>query len=150
MRLKNTTDFPDLFLWRMIQWCCIELDLPVGCVNKVTFRNRSGPGRYSGHCHSSTGEIVVSIITAKSTGVFYQLPSIVDRHDLRIDCLVRVTGHELAHRLLWLAGAYSRRSKRYGTVRRSSSEKHTKVYEDKVMAAFWGNRKALLEEWYGG
>lgn len=59
MKIKNTTDWPDYFLRRLVAWCCRELQMPARNIREAVFRNRTGFS-YSGHC-DLWGRIVVSI-----------------------------------------------------------------------------------------
>ena len=61
MKLKNSTDWPDWFLRRVVSWCCKQLDCPVREIKNVTFRNRSFG--MSGRCYIECGNIVVSVVS---------------------------------------------------------------------------------------
>lgn len=45
MKLKNTTDWPDHFLRRMVAWCCRELDVPASYLRLATFTKYRGSFR---------------------------------------------------------------------------------------------------------
>jgi hypothetical protein len=42
MKLKNSTDFPDRFLRRMVAWCCRAMELSPSAVSGVRFGNTAG------------------------------------------------------------------------------------------------------------
>ncbi len=60
MRLKNSTDWPDWFVRRMLAWCCREIGYPIRQLHEAQIRNRSR-GHYSGHAYYGGRRIVVSI-----------------------------------------------------------------------------------------
>lgn len=65
-----------------------------------------------------------------------------------MDELVRVTAHEVAHRMLYLIGSRSRVSRRYyGRVESGGSEAHTTWHEKKVLEAFLANKESLMAQW---
>lgn len=70
-----------------------------------------------------------------------------DYSTARLNDLVRVTAHELAHRWLYLQGTRTRKSRRYGTVSGGGSEQQTVWFENEVMKAFKADRDALLAKW---
>ena len=113
----------------MVSWCCKQLGLPVKKVHQITFRKRHTSSR-SGYCYYARGVIVVSINPTAS-----------------IETLVDVTAHELAHRMLYLAGDRSRQSRRYGHSRGGGSEHNTQWHANQVLAAFGEKNVSLLQEW---
>lgn len=101
--LKNTTDFSDQFLRRMIRWVVKSLGFEIR-LRRVQLRNRTR-GAYSGHAYPS-GRICVSVGPAtayptvssgyrrshkdQTTGEYGQFLD-------RVEGLVGVTAHELSH-----------------------------------------------------
>jgi hypothetical protein len=169
MELINSTPYPDRFLRRMVSWCCRVLELPVSKVRKIRFRNRED-GFTSGYCYDTSGEIVVSVgvpryqpespllrepgLVFRSERGSYPDPTVrilvgppeklVQEHHRD---LVRVTAHELAHRMLWLEGSRTRFSRRYNRARRGSSEQQTIWFENMVLEKFQAKKDELLAAW---
>jgi hypothetical protein len=189
MKIKNTTDFPDHVLRRLVAWCCRQLSIPVRSIPEAVFRNR-GQGT-SGHCAVARGRIVVSIERPR-TYELREIPrplrerearfadpvklvlyercragsyQINEREVLvpaaalmranepqrRFDELVRVTAHEVAHRMNWLEGSTTRDHSRVRPQWRDAtgggSEKNTRIYEQRLLAEFTANRAELLADW---
>src|SRR3990167_7912559 len=97
MKLVNSTDFDNRFLRRMVTWCCRQVGYKVGRVRSVQFRNRTKRA-YSGRAHGDRC-IVVSVGPAE---LFPTAPD--SRPGIvgmiladRLEALVTVTAHELAH-----------------------------------------------------
>lgn len=190
MKLKNTTDYPDHLLRRLVSWCCRELGLPVRELRSATFRNR-GAGS-SGRCYVESGDIVVSVPmtptwsigeideharqSLHTNGIHLDDPVYVEtrnpnnygcrRHyceraaaaremqlmelewpEKRMRDLVRVTGHECAHRHLHLQGSRTRKSRRFGTTSTGGSEQQTKWFEHQIIDSFAANRATLIADW---
>lgn len=189
MKIKNSTDYPDHFLRRLVSWCCRQLDIPVRSITKATFRNRMES--YSGHCKVSSGEIVVSIrrpwdypihvfnrplnrvwaekyddpvsiATNAGGGVMVgeRADMLEKAESLRLNdpenrllTLVKITAHEIAHRMNYLEESRTRgvgtRGLRPGQRRMVSggSEKNTNMYERKLLAAFTADQSRLIEAW---
>lgn len=141
MKLINTTDYSDVFLRRMVSWCCRQIGLPVAKVRKVTFRNRKHG--ISGHCWSEAGDLVCSVSRA---GTWFTGTQQVSQRD-RIAMLVDIVAHELAHRLLFVERSMTRKSRRYGTVSRGGSEQQANWFEKQVAKAFEADREALVAAW---
>lgn len=145
MKLINSTAWPDWFVRRMVSWCCKELEIGSREVRRFKLRNRTD-GFSSGHCYPRSGEICVSLgivnlntETVTSGELYYRKT---------VDELVRVTAHEVAHRMLGIGGNRSRKSRRYHNhISSGGSEAQTVHFERKVMEAFIGNKAALLAEW---
>lgn len=102
MKLTNTTDLPTPFLRRLVVWVCRQLDLPLSAVRQATFKNSRY--RYAGRA-SSRGHVRVRI--GKQTD--HAWPFAGRRNSLapefvladRLEALVKVTAHELAHLERW-------------------------------------------------
>lgn len=141
MKLRNTTDFPDYFLRRLVSWCCRELELPASKVRQVTFANSRGA--YGGCAYLGNLSVGVRIgppgyfpcKTAKHYDGLQE--TLVDR----TEGLVAVTAHELAH-----LEQYRRRT----TTRRGGfggSERLTDAMAFRCLRAFREQRDSLLAEW---
>lgn len=139
MILKNTTDYPDYFLRRMVAWCCKKSGLPVRRVTRAEFRNRFSD--YSGHAYGS-GLIMVSIGR-------YGFPTSPDdrpgmqgeRFNDRTEALVAVTAHEVEH-----VCQYAERRIRQLHAERKA-ERATRVHEVAVLRLFREQRESLLSKW---
>lgn len=160
MELKNTTDFEDWFIRRMISWVCKSeyIDWSVKKINKVIVRNRNR-GRYSGRAWPWARRIVLSIGTAR---VFS--PYIRDEHghpirdeeaikkgrplherfkvgepdlDERIKLLVELTAHEVGHLTQIVK---PRRRGKY-------SEREVDWKADRVVEDFLEKREELIAAW---
>jgi hypothetical protein len=129
MKLKNTTDYPDHFLRRMVAWCCKQLECPPSIIREAAFRNRSD--RYtSGHAYwAGRGRFVVSSGKLAAD---------------RVKDLVGVTAHEIFH---LLADSRGIRTRRHGKSS-GSSERQTNWHQHKVEALFVDKRETILGAWY--
>jgi hypothetical protein len=137
VKLKNTTDWPDWFLRRMIRWCAKHVELPPKALRSAQFRRRTTCS-YSG-CGGS-GRITVSIGPAskfpveehKVDGYPGMCPRIADP----TEALVAITAHELTH--------VREMAKR---VSRMLSERQTMYEERRLLRMFQEDRERLLAEW---
>lgn len=146
MKLKNTTDWPDHFVRRLVSWCCKQLDTSPKKISSFKLRNRND-GFTSGHCYSGWGQICVSLGVVNLAGGQTLVSGDVYRARTLND-LVKVTAHEIAHRMLHIVGVRTRISRRYhGSVNPGGSEAQTRWHEQKVYEAFDADRVALLEAW---
>lgn len=146
MRLKNTTNFPDCMLRRMVSWCCKELGLPVRRVMSAEFRQRRVQ-RFSGLAYRR--RIIVSVAPDSffpwtDNGISPGLirSGIVRTLADRTECLVNITAHELRHLVAYVDVERTRRRTTPG-----SSERYTERDAQVVLNAFRANREALLTEW---
>lgn len=142
---KNSTDWPDWFLRRMLSWVCKEVDCEggAGIIQSVNFRNRSRRS-LSGHA-SYDGEIVVSVGPAKAfpakSRTFrdgFTVGVLADR----VEALIVVTAHEVAHVDFGRRGNKTRGRGGWG-----GSERATDGRAKSVLNAFREQREALLAEW---
>jgi len=149
MKLKNTTEWPDYFLRRMVSWCCKQIGLPPSKMKLAVFGNKT-ESPYGGR--GGTYRIYVAIGPASAYPVEpfhypgrthdeYLSPRVADR----LEGLVAVTAHELTHCLEHqrFNQVPAIRAQRLGW----NSEAKTMINERKVHAAFVANREALLAEW---
>lgn len=139
MKLRNSTDYPNYFLRRMVGWICRQVDYPASRVREAQFRNRTG-SVYSGHAYGSR-RIVASVGPAS---MFPFGPD--NRPGLagmvladRMECLIAITAHELAHLHQY---ANRRTAKLKGRV-----EFDARWHEVKALDAFRASRERLLAEW---
>lgn len=139
MKLKNSTDFPDYFLRRLVAWCCCQSRLPVRAVKLAEFRNRCD--NYSGHAYHSmrfvvsTGKAGFPMEADHREGMGGEI--IADR----IESLVAVTAHEIEH----LCQYHENRSRTLH--RRRRSEPVTRAHEVRCLRLFRAHRDLLLAEW---
>jgi hypothetical protein len=139
VKLLNSTDFPTHFLRRMVAWCCRQVEYPVSCVREAQFRNRTS-SCYSGHAYGSR-RIVASVGPAS---MFPFGPD--SRPGLagmvltdRLECLIAITSHELAH----LHQYANRRTAKL----KSRVEFDARWHEVKALEAFRVSRERLVAEW---
>jgi hypothetical protein len=162
MKLKNSTDFADYFLRRMVAWCCKKLGLPQSVVKAAQFRNRSGYA-YSGRAWCGSMRFVVSLgpedryptqahLYPGRTSEAFRSPAYADR----IEGLIGVTAHELTHlREVWterqLHVERHVRLKMFGgpqkLVKRRRGERRTRFEERRVIEIFRAERESLLAQW---
>lgn len=156
MKLRNTTEWPDYMLRRMVSWACEQVELPLAKVKQARFGRRSH-GAYRGQGGYGYG-ILVRIGPASEypvephhypgrTSDAYMSPRMVDQ----IDGLVAVTAHELTHVREQLAHREIRQQRMYKGLPRAkrawNSERPTMFEERRVLLLFQANREALLAEW---
>jgi hypothetical protein len=97
MKIKNTTDFPDWFLRRMISWVCSRriIEWSPRKIREATYRNSSGLGG-SGLAYTTWGEFRVSVMPVRSRKIPKEgMREVYDRD--RIRSLVSLTAHEITH-----------------------------------------------------
>lgn len=148
MNLKNSTDWSNLFLRRMLSWCCKQVGVPVRQLHKAEFGNRTDCA-YSGR--GTWKRILVRIGPASCypvkphlypgrTDEAFMSPLIEDR----VEGLIAVTAHELTH-----AREHYRMKKQPAirALRAWGSERQTMFEERRVLELFKQNREALLAEW---
>ena len=130
MKIKNSTDYPVHFLRRMTAWCAKHVGYKPSLLRSVEFRNRT-TAAYSGHAYG-TRRIVVSI------GPPSMFPTTPDRRPGmamevfadRLEGLLAVTAHEIAHLLQYKTG----RIHRLGRERRT--ERDARWHEVAALRAF--------------
>lgn len=140
MKLKNTTDFADHLLRRMVSWCCRQVGYKPSRIRAAQFRNKSGA--YSGHAYHSR-RIVASIGPDK----LFPLPPDsrpgMDNESFadRTEALVAITAHEIAHLLQYETGRITR-LKANGL-----TERDARRQEVACLRAFRNSRELLLTDW---
>lgn len=135
MRIKNTSPFPDHFLRRMVGWICREYELPVARIREARFTNCQFAFR--GRACSS-GRILIRIGGESGYPLLRKYPGRVHAPSYilqdRVEALVKVTAHEIAHIERW----------EYET-------RHREALIDgialKVLAAFRRKRDDLITLW---
>lgn len=151
MRFKNSTDFPDHFLRRMVSWCCKQLDLPVRWVHRGTFRNSRRS--ISGHAGRHEFTCCIGPDSAFPSREWRRGGVLVPAFASRIDALVELALHELQH----CNQSYLRHKPltnfRLGHVTIDLPDVSRDIETDAQFAAlhgyraFMANREALLAEW---
>lgn len=137
MRLRNSTDYPDRFLRRLVSWCAREAELPPSMVRAAQFtRTRAS---FRGRAWSSM-RILVRIGDEHHFPLRnLKYPGLVRApvYDLadRLEALVQITAHEIEHLYDFSQGI---RIVREGSVDFRSL---------KSLDKFRANRDALLAEW---
>ena len=142
MKLNNTTDWPDHFLRRMTAWCCRRLDLPVRYVKGARFGN-------SINAWGGRAYLVQHRIGARVGGDGH-FPTLTRMRETshhepivdRIEALVMVTAHELAHLEQWRRHTTTRRGRDGG-----GSESITDHAALTVLNEFRAGREVLLANW---
>lgn len=140
---KNSTDWPDYYLRRMLSWVCKELEFPVRQIKNVEFGNRKTCD-WSGRAWSYN-RILVRIGPADRFPCHarvYRDGFSVGRIADRVEALVKVTAHEVAHLDNGERGNRSRERGGWG-----GSERYTDAAAKRVLEAFRENRDALVAEW---
>jgi hypothetical protein len=140
MKLRNSTDWPDYFLRRMVAWCCRQVDYKPSRVREAQFRNRTKRS-YSGHAYGSR-RIVASV------GPDSRFPlKADDRPGMgnaaiadRLEALIVITAHELTH--------LHQYDGRIGKLKSNGqTEADARWHSIKALESFRVNREALLAEW---
>jgi len=155
LELKNSTDFPDWFIRRMISWIC-KNDWINWSTKKIrggiTVRNKTR-GQLSGHAWPLEERIVVSIgvpdvfrpvLTDEDGKTVWgenARPKRTGEVDTkqRIQCLVSVMAHEIKH-----LAQYEKSRGRYPG---KYSEREADIVEKMVLAEFKELEDVLVPEW---
>ena len=142
-RWKNSTDWSDAFLRKMLSWVCKEIEYPRLKLRKIEFGNRTNCA-YSGRAWSCR-DILVRVgpdskfpCQARIHGDGFTVGTINDR----LEALVKVTAHEVAHLDNARRGNSSRRAGEWG-----GSERYTDVAAKRVLMAFREKRAELEAAW---
>jgi len=141
---KNLTTWDDHFLRRMLSWVCKEIDYPRLKLTGAEFGNRTNRA-YSGRAWYSH-RILVRVgpesrfpCNTFVHGDGFSVGKLVDR----IEALVKVTAHEVAHLDNERRGNNSRR----GSDPWGGSERYTDSMAKQVLIAFRKQRDELVAEW---
>lgn len=141
MKLRNSTNWTDSFLRRMLAWCAKQTGYPVRKLNEAQFRNRRERA-YSGHAYWSR-HIVVSIgpdsrFPTKPDGRPGMANEIMQD---RLEALISVTAHELGHLVQHAEG----RLRKLRQTRQTESS--ARFFEVQALRAFRADREVLLAAW---
>lgn len=141
MRLRNSTDWPDHFLRRMVSWCCRQIGYPPSKVREVQFRNRTRRC-YSGRAYGSR-RIVCSVGPASAFPVAPDNRPGMDGEIIadRLEALIAITAHELRHLWQYANG----KSRTLDAERRT--EHDARWHEVRTLRAFRHSRELLLIDW---
>lgn len=137
MQLKNSTDWSDRFLRRMLTWCCNEIGYKVRDLRGVQFRNRKTK-HYSGRAYLNQRRIVVSIAAREFQRLMTCRAHIAGKPIIlhnRLEALVKVTTHELAHLCQWRDG------------RRKLVEHDADWHAGHVLDLFRADHEQLIAAW---
>src|SRR5574343_1227785 len=133
MKLTNTTHWPDWFLRRMVAWCCREL----GVKGLRAARFTECSDAFRGRAWRGSRRILVRIGDVTHYPEKYpgrvHAPTIILAD--RIEALLHVTAHEVAHHARWQDGQHRHREARVDGMTLPLLEK------------FRASRDALLAEW---
>ncbi len=149
MRITNTTKMPTEALRRCAVWCAQQVGCSTRKIRSIHYRSRKY-GLYSGHCHVASGVITCSVGNTGAGSLRSSLGKVYTPKELfegRVQSVVEITAHEIAHRQLYLEGSETRYSRRYGTTSGGGSEKQTRWLASRVFQAFEKDAENLLRQW---
>lgn len=139
MILRNSTDFSDRFLRRMLSWICRAMELSPKKIKEAKFQNTRH--LFSGHAHwrsrilvkigGDGGDMYPYTRSRNEHGPVYTLAD-------RMESLIHVSAHEAAHIERW---------HRLGDVRNNEADVDRVALI--VLKAFRVERERLLAEWTG-
>ena len=139
MKLKNTTDFSDAFLRRMVAWACKQVPLPFRYIKRATFRRTKNSAPYSGRGGGHGITVRIGPASAYPTREFvrHQVtnPGFADR----LEALVAVTVHEIYNCRQSADKAWDNG--------RNFSEPAAVQAEKVALAEFRANRETLVRAW---
>lgn len=144
MRLRNSTDFSDHFLRRLVSWCCRECHASPTTIKAAQFTNTTHA--WSGRAWYGSRRILCRI---GPPGYFdaprdasYPNRKNTPRYTVndRIEALVHITAHEAFH----IVEYAEHRSRRQQHRNREAAVDGVALA---VLEAFRANREALLAEW---
>lgn len=138
MRLRNTTDYPDRYLRRMIGWVCREVEFPVREVREANVCN-STRYAFSGRAWPSYDVLVrVGADDKFPLKPFVRFGVTLEMRD-RTEALVAICAHEIWH------------LRQYRMDWRERSWEHDAYAEGmRVLRTFREKRETLEERWYAG
>lgn len=134
MKLKNSTEYPDHFLRRMIAWICRELDMPFRQFQAVSFGNRAKT--FSGRYQYARNAVATSI--SISPELSYPYSDARHKFNDRHDCFVAWTAEVL------YAAHCGANGESVGVIRNRLGQKKGR----QALAAYRENYLALLITWY--
>lgn len=135
MKLRNSTDYPNHFLRRMIGWCCRQIGLSQKHLRRVDVTNCTGTHRGRAWWY----EVLLRIGPASS---FPSMPNRYGGFDYpsygdRTEALIAIAGHELAHI----------EQNHRGQGRRRDRERLCGIESMRCLNAFRADRERLMAEW---
>lgn len=137
MKLINTTDYSNIFLRRMVSWCCKELDLPVRRLKYVRFGNSRRHWGGRAYWRSRIGVRIGGDDCNRELKHWKFSDGFQVVTHSRLEVLVLTTAHELAHiEQFWRLGDEGR-----------CLERHTEGMAYVVLKAFRSAQDALVAEW---
>lgn len=145
MKIRNSTNYPDYMLRRMVGWCCQQIGMPVNSIALAVFRNSRSSW---GGCARSWRK-QISVCVHPSERIWPQSCSTHEPGEVfgsRVECLVAVTAHEAYHIAANLVDTHKQRTRGKG-LRYQSSERTTCKEEMRVLRLFRENCVVLLTEW---
>jgi hypothetical protein len=145
VKLKNTTDYEDRFLRRMVAWCCRQLEMPVKYVRGARFGNARH--FWGGLAYLDCRRIGVRVGSPKNCDQPLKHYKFRDGFQVvtnnRLEVLLLTTAHELAH-----LDAYRRKNMTRGNGRgHGGSERYIEGRAAQVLEAFRAMRAELLSSW---
>ena len=138
LTIQNSTTWPAWFLRRVVSWCRRELGMPRSELRLAVFRNSRSA--WGGNAQYWKKRIAVCVGHA---GWFPRQNTHGGTFHDRLDCLVEITAHELAH--LWQHLHHTKTRIRGGW---GGSENATEWHALPVLAKFQRDREALLAQWF--
>jgi len=136
MKLRNSTDFSDRFVRRMISWCATMAELPPSKIRAAQFTTTRAA--YRGRAWRSM-RVLVRIGDAKHFPINGKYPGLVRAPEYvladRIEAIVHITAHEIEHLYDYREGI------------KITREAQVDFRALKILEAFRDNRDALLAEW---
>ena len=143
MRLKNTTDYPDWFLRRMVSWVRKEIGVPAPILRETNC-TLTKTSRWRGRAWRN--RILIRVCTERLSKVYFPYHDDRDgsNHILadRTEALIVVTAHEIEHVLQNHEGRLAKLK------RRRRLEPLTRLAASRVLAAFRERRAELEAAWY--
>ena len=139
MYLKNTTDYSDKYLRRVISWCCKQLDMPVRESVKIARFTRCSHA-WRGRAWKYHKEILVRIGDEKHFPYtpFYYSTGCPQWIDTRLQALITVVAHEIVH---------IRQSESRVFNQGHGREKHAQKLAANTLIAFLPLEAALDQKW---
>jgi len=143
MRLENSTHWSDLFLRRMVSFCCKELEVPVRTIKHARFRNSRSS--WGGVARSWKRQITACVGRPECFPTTCNTHKVGESFADQVECLVAVTAHEIYHVAATHVPKHQQKTR--GRDSYASSERATCVAEFQVLNAFRADRANLLADW---
>lgn len=153
MKITNTLEFSDQFLWEMIIWCCRmdNLQMNPGLIFRARFRN-SNTRAYRGRAwmKKNGGWFYIELGTARFFPCEFQNNGVTTRIEDRIEGLIHVTAHELVHlkqHNLYMSSQQTTTSGRLQNGFAAKMEREAELRATLALELFKRERPTLLDEW---